>query len=479
MKRGWLIIFAGAVVSALLLAVAFDIPGFSWLAWFALVPWLLALSKAGSRQAFWSGFLWGIVFYGIELCWFLKIFGPAAFVLWSILSFFIGIFGLAVQDGLRRWGRVFLLWGVPIIWTGIDFFRSECWWLRFGWLGLGYSQQGDAIAQVVSIGGIYLLTWLVASGSALVVFMIRGGLKNYAAHALILIMISLLLVGMGAFLPVRDNGVTIKILGFEMESISTKEQDAILQKAIRENPDVKLIVLPEYATAEIVKPSSPTLDRFTEIAARGDALLVFGGREEADGGKGWYNTVFTIDPRGKVVHKQAKWVPVQFFADGLPAKEQRLLSMPEGNVGIMVCYDITFPHVARRLRKLGAELFVVPAMERREWGSKEARQHAGIAKFRAIENRCWLFRVSTSGISQVVDAKGRVLKSLPVDSSEEIISGDVQFIDGTSPYVRFGYLFGPVALAVTVILFAAQLLCSLGDVRRKAKAASTKADRIE
>ncbi len=45
------------------------------------------------------------------------------------------------------------------------------------------------------------------------------------------------------------------------------------------------------------------------------------------------------------VFKQAKSVPIEFFQDGRPAAEQRLWHSPWGNLGICICYDLSYSRV--------------------------------------------------------------------------------------------------------------------------------------
>ena len=114
----------------------------------------------------------------------------------------------------------------------------------------------------------------------------------------------------------------------------------------------------------------------------------------------FYNTAFVIDPRGEVVFRQAKCVPIQFFKDGLPALEQRVWDSPWGKIGFCICFDLSYRRVADALIRSGAQALIVPTMDLAEWGAHQHRLNARIAPIRAAEYGIPIFRLASSGISQ-------------------------------------------------------------------------------
>src|SRR5262249_2463963 len=79
-------------------------------------------------------------------------------------------------------------------------------------------------------------------------------------------------------------------------------------------------------------------------------------------------------------------------------------------------------------------------------------QHFAMGVLRAVETRRYLVRASTTGVSAVVDAWGRVLASQPPDGVGVAVAGVAPRHDLT-PYVRFGDVFAlACALAVLVAL---------------------------
>ena len=96
-------------------------------------------------------------------------------------------------------------------------------------------------------------------------------------------------------------------------------------------------------------------------------------------------------------------MPIQFFKDGLPAREQRLWDSPWGKIGLCICYDLSYARVTDRLVRLGAQAMIVPTMDVVDWGQREHELHARVAPIRSAEYGIPIFRVASSGISQWTD----------------------------------------------------------------------------
>jgi apolipoprotein N-acyltransferase len=83
------------------------------------------------RRAFYCGLVAGLLCYGPQLWFFAKIFNMAAVVLWLILAFWVGLFAASVCGCIRRWGLARATWLMPVLWTGLKYFRSEVYYLKF------------------------------------------------------------------------------------------------------------------------------------------------------------------------------------------------------------------------------------------------------------------------------------------------------------------------------------------------------------
>lgn len=100
---------------------------------------LVELTHAATgRRAFLSGFVLGLGVFPLQMGFLWTIFGIAAVPLWCVLAFWIGAFvwvGWLARKQFGGWARLLL----PFLWIGLEYFRSELYFLRFTWLNMGYA----------------------------------------------------------------------------------------------------------------------------------------------------------------------------------------------------------------------------------------------------------------------------------------------------------------------------------------------------
>ncbi len=68
------------------------------------------------------------------------------------------------------------------------------------------------------------------------------------------------------------------------------------------------------------------------------------------------------------------------------------------------------------------------------WGPQ---QHAQIAQMRALETGRYLLRATNTGVTAIIDQKGRIVSRAP-EFTTMALTGTAQGFDGTTPYARFG-----------------------------------------
>lgn len=166
-----------AAGSGLLLGLAFRIPALALLAWVALVPLIVAVRLATPRRAAAWGFVTGVVFFGIFLCW-SAIFGAMAIVgLVGYVSLWLALFAAGVW-WLSRLGLGWRLAGIPALLVLLEFVRSFGPY-GFPWGVLGYSQQPvGPIAQFAFLGGVFGLSAVLALVNACLSELVWAGLER-------------------------------------------------------------------------------------------------------------------------------------------------------------------------------------------------------------------------------------------------------------------------------------------------------------
>jgi len=405
---------------------------------------LIALSHAPSRRlVFYPMLAVGFLFYAPQLGFFWGIFGPPAVLLWLVLAFWIGLFGLLLRLVRLRFGHGWMLALAPFLWTGLEYFRSELYYLRFGWLTFGMAGFGPGLATP----GVY--GWgfaLLAAAAAL-----HGLRKGKAAAGLALVSLGLLAgrIGGGAAAPPDESAGGVPVAGIQLEFPTDEQVLAGLAKARAKFPAAQLFMLSEYTF------QSPPPQAVRDWCAANQVYLVVGGKEPL-GRTNFYNMAYVIGTNGVIVHQQAKSVPIQFFQDGRPAPERKVWDSPWGKLGVLTCYDLSYTRVVDDFVRQGAVALLNPAMDAVEWGAHEHRLHARVTPVRAAEYGIPIFRVASSGLSQLVAPNGRVLASAPFPGQGEVIGGALPLT--ARPRLPLDRRLAPVCVAITVAAMIGSLL---------------------
>lgn len=407
------------------------------------------------RRAFYFGLATGFLCYAPQLFFFLRIFNVAAVLLWLVLAFWIGLFTAIICACIRRYGKAKTAWLIPVVWTGLEYFRSELYYLKFSWLNVGYVFQ-DFPSNLILNCGMYGAGFLIFSAFA--IYQCRWLLKvppfRFLLYFLIICIISLFL--MPRLATPKKWIAKIDLVGVQMEFPPAHLIPRMLDQALAKNTNAPIFVLSEYTL------DGPVPDSLKDWCREHARFLVVGGKDPA-GTNNFYDTAFVVGTNGDIVFKQVKSVPIQFFRDGLPATEQKLWDSPWGKIGLCVCYDLSYTRVTDELIRQGAQLLIVPTMDVEAWGRHQHELHARVAPVRAAEYGVPIFRVDSSGISQAVTGGGQVIAQTSIPGSGEIFSAQLRLpAHGSLPLDRW---LAPACTGVTGIVLVALLLLAWQDRR--------------
>lgn len=223
-----------------------------------------------------------------------------------------------------------------------------------------------------------------------------------------------------------------------------------VEKMIREaaGSGAKIVVLPEmfncpYETKLFPDyaepyPEGDTIKMLSRVAAELEIVLVGGSISENDGDK-VYNTSFTFGPQGELLGRHRK---VHLFDVNLPnlcVKESSTLG--PGNdlavidtgfckLGVMICFDVRFPELARLFALGGVDLIVIPAA----FNTVTGPAHWDLnMRARAVDNQVYVAAASPArdedagyvvyGHSMVVDPWGEVVAR--ANTGEQIITAEI------------------------------------------------------
>ena len=100
-----------------------------------------------------------------------------------------------------------------------------------------------------------------------------------------------------------------------------------------------------------------------------------------------------------------------------------------GRLGVIICYDLRFPELTRRLAVEGAEILVVPG----EWPKPREEHWRALLRARAIENQCFVVSANCCGVvgkldffgsSLIVGPKGELLAEGGYEQGEPLAELD-------------------------------------------------------
>jgi predicted amidohydrolase len=196
----------------------------------------------------------------------------------------------------------------------------------------------------------------------------------------------------------------------------------LIEKAARQKADI--VCLPEGITvvgtgkkyADVAEPiPGPSTKLLGKHAAKHKLYVVAGLYERV--GKVIYNTSVLIGRDGKLLGKYRKvCLPREEIDGGItPGKEYPVFDTDFGRVGMMICWDVHFPEVARELAAGGAEVILMPI-----WGGNET-----LARARAIENQLYLVASGYDFKTAIFDQAGKSLAEAAKDPSVIVVDIDL------------------------------------------------------
>jgi predicted amidohydrolase len=195
-----------------------------------------------------------------------------------------------------------------------------------------------------------------------------------------------------------------------------------VEKAAAEKADI--VCLPEaitlvgtklnYVSASEPIPGPST--KFLGELARKHQLYIVAGILEKEG-EVVYNTAVLLDRDGKLAGKYRKVsLPREEIEGGVtPGNSFPVFDTDFGRIGLMICWDVTFPEAARTLAMQGAEVIFLPL----------AGGNLTLTKARAIENQVYVVSSTYDMISAVFDQEGEVMKQATDKEPVIVVSIDL------------------------------------------------------
>lgn len=185
--------------------------------------------------------------------------------------------------------------------------------------------------------------------------------------------------------------------------------------------------------AAVAKDWTRFVQRLSFIAA-GHGIAVVAGGYEANGEDAPYNTVLAVDATGAIVATYRKIHLFDAFSfkesekiTAGPTDQRSTFELGGLTFGLMTCYDIRFPELARDLALAGADALLIGAA----WykGEHKVAHWRTLLKARAVENTVWVAAAGTSGdrtvgYSAILDPMAQPVEYLE-DEAEGLVTAEI------------------------------------------------------
>jgi apolipoprotein N-acyltransferase len=475
--------WAAAVLSGLLLAAAFPKWDQNYLLAVALVPLFWALRGQSLKAAFWLGLVSGLAFYVGLLYWIVYVtyvFGglplPLCLGILLLLAGYLCLYrafwALGVNWGAAR--GLNPLWWAPTLWVALEYGQTYII-SGFPWELLGTGLYRFPIfLQVADLFGVYGLSFLLVLVNAavfLILFPPRGQERRRFHYVTLLLLIAAAWLGYGVYrlgtlekLAASSPPMKVAVVQGNIKQGEKWKKEMVHATLDRYGEltsrvkGARLIIWPETAAPFFFIRTPDLTARVQDIARAGGGYLLFGAPayELTPQGESFYNRAYLLTPEGTVAGSYDKahlvpygeYVPLKRFfpflgkmtlmvGDFSEGPVGGVVTLPEGEVGPLICFESIFPDLSRAQVQNGARLLVNLTNDAWYGTTSAPYQSLAMAVLRAVENHVCMARAANTGISAFIGPDGRILwqSDLFVPTAQAL---DLPWLPGGSLYTRIG-----------------------------------------
>ncbi|WP_022666237.1 apolipoprotein N-acyltransferase [Desulfospira joergensenii] len=502
-----------SLLSGLMLTACFPNPGLGFLAFAALVPFLVAVDSLEAGQAFYAGLVTGLVHYITLIYWIIPtlstygglhpLLSSSALILLSLyLSLFPALFAFIMKK-LDPHPLFQPLLGA-FVWVGLEFTRTHVF-TGFPWGVLGYTQYANlTLVQTADLTGVLGLSFLILLSNYLLASLwlffktpsgrSRPGSKIRAWACLFYI----LPLFAGAFFYGKT-----RILDMDRAIESAPQIGiALVQGNIRQDlkwsPAFKQETIDKYASLSLTASTSkPDLiiwpetalpfyygydtalsNRIDQVVRKARTPFLIGSPAfERDGQSlSYFNRAYMLDSLSLVRGHYDKVHLVPFgeyvpfgkylafmekltqeagdFSPGTTGFAPLQFTTRQGDehsTGVLICFEILFPSLSREFVRNGADFLTTMTNDAWFGRTSAPAQHFSIAVLRAVENRRSVARAANSGISGFIGPGGRILDRTGL-FQDRVLVRQIPVLREISFYTRHPFV---LVLAALVAISAA------------------------
>nr|WP_284500036.1 apolipoprotein N-acyltransferase [Microbulbifer sp. GX H0434] len=469
----------------------------------ALLAWLY-LRAAGEqrlpgRRAFWLAFCYGLGLFGTGASWVyvsithfgnssvplgLLLTGGFAAVLAVLLALpfcFLGRF----TDNRASFALAF-----AALWFASEWLRS---WVftGFPWLFAGYAHLDTPLAGWAPVLSVYGIGLLLALTSAVIALLVSGRLTPIREKSSIALLLAAALPWPAGALLTQVNwthpeGETLEV-GLVQANIPQEkkwlpefrgETISRYQRGTQELSarGVDVVIWPEAALPLLYHQAPNLMEALQRNAEKTQIDLISGllyDQQDTDSNRRIiHNSAAVFGRSPQVYHKRhlvpfGEYVPLEEWIRGtieffdLPtsfirpgAEGQQPLHAAGTSWAPLICYEIVYPRMVAD-SALSSQVLLTISNDAWFGDSIGPLQHMQMAQMRALETGRYLVRGTNTGVTAIVDPRGRITRRLPQFEQATLV-GEVSAMRGNTPFMLAG-ISAVFALALPMLAGAVLL----------------------
>lgn len=491
-NKGWIGHFIALIAG--LLTPLFLAPFNIWpLAFVSVGCFYLGLQQINVKQAFIRSWLFGAGAYLAGVSWIyvsIHDFGNASALLAAILTIvfclLVAFFFVIPAIIWVKWFRVNQCYFIDAfafagLWAVQEWFRG--WFLTgFPWLYTGYSQLDAPLAGFAPIGGVWLVSFLIALISVLLIKVVVDFRQHKAKVMVSCLVIVALFIAGPLFNKIQwttpiDKALPVTLIQGNISqeqkwdsNFYSHQLNTYWRLTLQNQQSNSLVIWPENAIPFLKNNIQSLLDKdMSDFERNHQSTLITGlpiMQKNKYGEDRYYNGITVVgNGQGDYLKQKlvpfGEYVPLQDILRGLitffnlPMSDfsrgeanQSLLTVRNYKVAPFICYEVVYPDF---VASFGADSNLLVTISNDTWfgHSIGPKQHLQMAQMRALESGRWMARATNNGITVIIDNKGKIVKEIP-SFKEGVLQGEVTLVTGKTPYQCWQSYF--ILLLSTVFL---------------------------
>ena len=469
-----------AIIAGGMLPFAFAPFGFYFLSIISLsILFYLWHKSESSKETFILGYLFGLAMFGIGVSWLhisINLFGGmnivGAWFFTFLLIAFISLYPALCGYLSKRFFKHHFFIALPSLWLLTEWARG--WVLTgFPWLNIGTSQTDSILANFAPVIGDYGISFITC---VLAVSLINIIFEKTKAK----------IINIAIVLTIIVTSIVLENLNW-IESNNEKLNVALVQGAIPQEikwrPDFRdktyeiysglsqpywssdLIIWPETAIPSYYHTADDFIDKISEKRENANAYFMSGIVNKDLSSDKYFNSILLMDGQHRFYNKHhlvpfGEYLPLKFLLDRflrflqIPMSdfssgkfENKLLETDKAVFGMSICYEDAYGTEIRQSLP-NADILINVSNDAWFGDSFAPHQHLQIARMRAIENGRYLLRATNTGISAIIDNKGKVIAQSP-QFKPHALNAEAELLNGITPFSQYG---NAVILSISFII---------------------------